>query len=413
MAKIFRLGVLRRRAESGTQKAKSFLRSHFCFLLFAFCFLLTACASSVQLTFPRDGNSWFALVEDDSGRVLASVNADKRMIPASNRKLFASATIANCLGLGTQLHTEIRFDGDNLVVVGDGDPSLGSWRYERTEDFNRVADLLVQRGVTSVHDVIADVSHFDRVTIPGSWKYGNLGSDYAAPVDAITWGESEIPTDRAVPDAGLHAATALADALVSRGIEVTGVPRVNSERRTWGERVADLPSPFVAQLLTTVLKNSHNLYAEMLLKRAGDGTYPTAFALERAFATREAHVANSDFNFVDGSGLSPDDLVSPRAIVAMLRWMNDPIRRGFWWSTLAQPANEGTLRRRLITLEHRMRGKTGTINGVNALSGIIEMPGGHYRYFSMGANHDLDGDEAVKIMDSMVEQIAGTSPQKK
>lgn len=375
---------------------------------------LVACASQPIITPPNnDGTLWFALVEDDNGRVLASFNADKRMIPASNRKLFASATIANCLGLGTQLHTEIRFDGGNLVVVGDGDPSLGSWRYERTEDFNRIADLLVQRGITSVHDVIADVSHFDRVTIPGSWKYGNLGSDYAASVDAITWGESEIPTDRAVPDPGLHAATALADALVSRGIEVTGVPRVNTERRAWGEKIADLPSPFVAQLLTTVLKNSHNLYAEMLLKRAGDGTYLTAFALERAFATREAHVANNDFNFVDGSGLSPDDLVSPRAIVAMLRWMNDPIRRGFWWSTLAQPANEGTLRRRLITLEHRMRGKTGTINGVNALSGIIEMPNGRYRYFSMAANHNLDGDEAVKIMDSMVEKIAGTSPQKK
>jgi hypothetical protein len=80
------------------------------------------------------------------------------------------------------------------------------------------------------------------------------------------------------------------------------------------------------------------------------------------------HVEPSDFSFADGSGLSPDDLVTPRAIVKMLRWMNDPVRRGYWWATLAQPANEGTLRRRLVTLEHRLRGKTGTINGVNALS---------------------------------------------
>ena len=48
------------------------------------------------------------------------------------------------------------------------------------------ADLLVRRGVTRVRDVVADVSAFDRVTIPGSWKVGNLGSDYSAPVDAIT-----------------------------------------------------------------------------------------------------------------------------------------------------------------------------------------------------------------------------------
>jgi len=344
--------------------------------------------------------------------VLASINADKRMIPASNRKLFASATIASCLGLDTQLHTEIRRDGDDLVIVGDGDPSLGSWRYERTEDFNHVADLLVQRGVTRVRDVIADVSHFDRVTIPGSWKYGNLGSDYAAPVDAITWGESEIANDRAVPDPGLHAANALRDALISRGITVSGIARENTERRMWGEKIADLPSPFVAQLLTTVLKNSHNLYAEMLLKRASDGTYDTSLARERAFATREASVNTGDFNFVDGSGLSPDDLVTPRAIVKMLRWMNDPMRRGLWWSLLAQPGNEGTLHKRLVTLADRMRAKTGTINGVNALSGIIAMPDGHYRYFSMAANHNLDGDEAVKIMDAVVEQIARVIPRR-
>jgi D-alanyl-D-alanine carboxypeptidase/D-alanyl-D-alanine-endopeptidase (penicillin-binding protein 4) len=361
---------------------------------------------------PDTPSLWFLLVEDDRGRVLASHNADQRMIPASNRKLFASATIANCLGLDTQLHTEIRRDGDDLVIVGDGDPSLGSWRYERSEDFNRVAELLLQRGITRVRDVIADVSHFDRFTIPGSWKYGNLGNDYAAPVDAIAWGENEVPTDRSVPDPGLHAANALRDALVTRGITVSGTARVNAERRAWGEKLVDLPSPFVGQLLTTVLKNSHNLYAEMLLKRSSDGTYDSALIRERSFATREAHVRAGDFNFVDGSGLSPDDLVTPRAIVTMLRWMNDPSRRGLWWSLLAQPANEGTLHHRLVTLEQRMRGKTGTINGVNALSGIIAMPDGSYRYFSIAVNHNV-GEEPVAVIDSLVEQIAGTSPRKK
>ena len=374
--------------------------------------ILTGCATAPRIQLPDDPTLWFVLVEDDNGRVLASVNAGERMVPASNRKLFASATIANCLGLDTRLHTEIWRDGDDLVIVGDGDPSLGSWRYERTEDFNHVADLLVQRGVTRVRDVIADVSRFDRVTIPGSWKYGNLGSDYSAPVDAITWGESEIPTDRAVPDPGLHAANAMRDALFSRGIVISGTTRVVTVGTHITEKIADLPSPFVAQLLATVLKNSHNLYAEMLFKRSSNGTYDESFALERAFATAEAGVAANDFNFADGSGLSPDDLVTPRAIVKMLRWMNDPARRGFWWSTLAQPANEGTLRRRLVTLDHRLRGKTGTINGVNALSGIIAMPDGRYRYFSIAVNHNV-GEDAVKIIDSLVEQIAGTALQKK
>lgn len=375
----------------------------------AFCVLLLAsCATAPQITLPNDHAIWFLRIEDDNGRVLDNQHGEQRYVPASNRKLFAAATIANCLGLDTRLHTQIRREGEDLVIVGDGDPSLGSWRYERTEDFNAVADRLVQGGVTRVRDVVADVSAFDRVTIPGTWKVGNLGSDYSAPVDAISWGENEIPTDRAVPDPGLHAANAMREALVSRGIAVSGVPRVNTEKRVWnGELVADLPSPFVLQLLTTVLKNSHNLYTEMLFKRASNGTYDASFALERAFATREAGVAADDFRFRDGSGLSPDDLVTPRAVIEVLRWMNHPSRRGIWWPLLAQPANEGTLRRRLVTLEHRLRGKTGTINGVAALSGIIAMPDGRYRYFSIAVNHDAgDGDEAVKVIDSIVERIA-------
>jgi D-alanyl-D-alanine carboxypeptidase len=57
-----------------------------------------------------------------------------------------------------------------------------------------------------------------------------------------------------------------------------------------------------------------------------------------------------------------------------------------------------------------MRGKTGTINGVNALSGIIAMPDGRYRYFSAMVNHHIgDGDEAVKLIDQLVLAAASQS----
>jgi D-alanyl-D-alanine carboxypeptidase/D-alanyl-D-alanine-endopeptidase (penicillin-binding protein 4) len=352
---------------------------------------------------PFDRAFWSVLIEEDDGRVLYARNAGKLTIPASNRKLYASAFIADCLGLDTRLRTEIWRDGDDLILRGDGDPSLGSWRYERDGDFDRLAQELRARGITRVRDVIADVSLFDRTVYPGGWKLGNIGSDYAAPVDALSWGENEIPVDCAVADAGLHAAAALRNALFLWGVEITGTARVNVEPRTWSERVTTLDSPFVGDLLRAVLKNSHNLYAEMLLKRAGGGTYANAFAMERAFLTSDGGLDPGSFNFVDGSGLAPDDLLTPESTIRVLRWMNHPSRRAFWWATLAQPANEGTLRRRLVTLDQRVRGKTGTINGVNALSGILAMPDGRYRYFSVMVNHHIgDGDEAVAIIDQVV-----------
>ena len=362
---------------------------------------------------PFDRALWAILIEEDDGKVLYELNADKLMIPASNRKLFASATIASCLGPTTQLSTDIYRDGEDLIVKGDGDPSLGSWRYFREGDFDQLAETLRTSGVTNVRDLVIDVSSFDRVLLPGGWKLGNVGSDYSAPVDAITWGENEIANDRAVDNPALHVGNVLRESLDLRGISVANV-RVNTEPRTWSMKVASIPSPFVAQLLETVLKNSHNLYAEMLLKRSANGTYDGAFARERTLLTNEVHVPRDSFRFVDGSGLAPDDLVSARASIAMVRWMNDPSRRALWWPVLAQPNNDGTLRRRLVALEDRVRGKTGTINGVAALSGIIAMPDGRYRYFSVMTNHHVgDGSEAVRIIDSIVEWAAsGTSPRR-
>jgi D-alanyl-D-alanine carboxypeptidase/D-alanyl-D-alanine-endopeptidase (penicillin-binding protein 4) len=382
---------------------------------------LTACATAprnelgatidrITATPPLQHAIWGILVEDDAGSALYERNAHTLLMPASNRKLFASATIANCLGFDGRLTTEVFRDGDDVVLRGDGDPSLGSWRYERDTDFDLLAADLRARGITQVRDVIADVSLFDRNIIPGSWKYGNIGSDYSAPVDAIAWGESEIANDRAVADPGLHAAEQLRARLIMAGIAVSGIARVSTERRAWGERVAALQSPFVAHLLTTVLKNSHNLYAEMLLKRtatARPATYASALQVDRDFLEKEVGLVRDEFKFVDASGLAPDDLVTPSSTVRILRWMNDPARRGMWWSILAQPANEGTLRRRLAKLEHRMRGKTGTINGVAALSGIIRGERGGHRYFAVVVNHHAtDGDDVVKAIDAVVTEIA-------
>src|SRR5258708_32129736 len=113
----------------------------------------------------------------------------------------------------------------------------------------------------------------------------------------------------------------------------------------------------------------------------------TAFAREREFLTSEAGIESREFRFVDGWGLAPEDRVTPAAMVKLLRWMNEPARRGMWWALLATPGEEGTLRKRLIDLGLRLRGKTGSIAGVNALSCIIAGTHGGYRYISVILNH--------------------------
>ncbi|HEX3584013.1 MAG TPA: D-alanyl-D-alanine carboxypeptidase [Thermoanaerobaculia bacterium] len=368
---------------------------------------LSTSIDSIIAAPPFDHAVWGIEVENEAGNVLYAHDAHVLMIPASNRKLFSTATDVNCIGLDARLSTELWLEGDDVVLRGGGDPSFASERHESPGVAPFVAALRA-RGVRHVHDVIADVSLFsDRVTVPGSWKVGNLPADYSAPVDALAYDEN-VSAGEAVPDAALFAAQRLRDALVMGGISVDGAVKLNTAPRVWTTFVASVQSPTLFQLLTTVLKNSHNLYAEMLFKRSSPtGSYADSEELERRFAVDEAHVDPAEFRFVDGSGLAPDDLVTSAAIVKVLRWMNVPERRGTWWMILAQPGSEGTLHNRLKDLAGRMIGKTGSLNGVNALSGIVRGSDGTYRYFSIILNHHLASThDALHALDAIAEEIA-------
>ena len=435
---------------------------------------------------PFDHALWGILIEEEDGRILYSRNADLLMMPASNRKLFVSALAANCLGVGSSIPTELWLDGwigsetllGNLVVKGHGDPSLGG-RYDADRDLRLqpFLDAMHARGITRITgSVVGDVSRFDREIIPGSWKYDNLGSVYAAPVDALAWNENAVgvlldardcampfattdphivpveieltcapradteseltPSIRAqegnllrvhgqldfetaakpyldlvaVENPGLYAAAAVDDFLERNGIEIVGEPSIHTEPGEWTEKLATIESPPLYLLLGTFLKVSQNLFGEMFFKAAArelPASYEEARSVERMFLVNEVGLSETDFSFADGSGLSVENMVTPRAIVKLLRYMNRPETSEMYYQLLATPGEEGTLRRRLAGLETSMRGKTGTIDTVNALSGYVIGSEGRRRYFSIIANHHIGSSSvATTIIDSIVRRIA-------
>jgi len=370
------------------------------------CATLTPAIDRATAVPALQGAVWGIDVEDDSGRVLYQRNAHTLMIPASNRKLFTAAMTIDCYGIDHQFATELWLDGSNVVIRGGADPSLGGRStFNRDAVFATFIDALRARDIHAVGDVIADPSLFDRDTWPGGWKAGNFGSTDAVPVDALAYNEN-VDRGMAVIDPALFAADAFRDALRNAGIDVRGDVRVSTIPRKWQERIAVIESPILADLVATMLKVSQNLYAEMLFKSTA-GTYDGAESNERIFLTNGVRIDGRQFRFVDGCGLAPDDLVTPSAIVAILRWMNAQPRHGVFWDLLATPGEEGTLRRRLVPLAPRLRGKTGTINGVNALSGIIAGKHGGYRYFSIVINHHTaQSSSATHAIDAVVNAIS-------
>ena len=136
------------------------------------------------------------VADADSGRVLYAREARRLFILASNTKLFATAAALDELGPHHRLETVVYrhgqlngsvLDGD-LVVVGGGDPSLGS-RFDKEPDasIRRLARSVAEAGVKEVRGaLLLDDRLFDRQFQHPGWPADQLDRWYCAPIGALT-----------------------------------------------------------------------------------------------------------------------------------------------------------------------------------------------------------------------------------
>ena len=106
-------------------------------------------------------------------------------------------------------------------------------------------------------------------------------------------------------------------------------------------------SPSLSILAATMMKLSQNLYAETLLKTLGGSSQPaTAEAGRLAVQSTLTSwgIDPADLQIADGSGLSPYNLATPAALVAILtRVVRDERLRGPFEEALPIAGRDGTL----------------------------------------------------------------------
>lgn len=122
---------------------------------------------------------WGVHVEDlSSGEVLASIDADKPFVPASNQKLLTSAAALEYLGpdhrFRTILYMDGRIDGSvlrgRLIIRGSGDPTFGSRQSPDPDPLRMWAQRLAEMGITEIRgDIVGDDSRFDGEPYAEGW----------------------------------------------------------------------------------------------------------------------------------------------------------------------------------------------------------------------------------------------------
>ena len=156
----------------------------------------------------------------------------------------------------------------------------------------------------------------------------------------------------------------------------------------------------VAEDITVTNKVSQNLHAELLLRLLGklcakDGSLAQGTRVVRQFLIN-AGISDNDFFFYDGSGMSMDDRITPRAYTQLLAYAARQPWGAAWRATLPVAGVDGTLfsRFRNSPLKGRLWAKTGTLNEANALSGYLTSASGKTLAFSILVNGHRPGSDA-------------------
>jgi D-alanyl-D-alanine carboxypeptidase/D-alanyl-D-alanine-endopeptidase (penicillin-binding protein 4) len=197
----------------------------------------------------------------------------------------------------------------------------------------------------------------------------------------------------ALDDPALYAAGALYEALTRRGVFIAGHPTVRHRdaadryQAPEGMVLATRTSPPAAQLIQMADKVSENLHAELLLREighsaGGSGTREAGVAALGVFL-KELGGAAEDSRIDDGSGLSRNEVVTPRLVTRLLAWMYGSSFRDAWIAMLPVGGEDGTLSRRMANSIHA---KTGTLNRAIALSGYAESKSRGWLAFSILVN---------------------------
>ncbi len=247
--------------------------------------------------------------------------------------------------------------------------------------------------------------------------------------------------DLAVEDPAEFTAAAFKQALLSRGIKVKGgavshhrfsdaTTEFSDERaeplQLTRSSLATVAAPVegrkvlatrvsvpVAEDAMLLNKVSQNLHAELLLRLLGkvygtDGSFAQGTRVVRQFLVN-AGVNDLDFFFYDGSGMSPNDRIAPRALTQLLSYAQSQPWGAAWHETLPVAGVDGTLsdRFRNSPLKGRLWAKTGTLDEVDALSGYLRADSGKTLAFSILVNGHRPGSEAeARAMDRIAEAIA-------
>jgi D-alanyl-D-alanine carboxypeptidase/D-alanyl-D-alanine-endopeptidase (penicillin-binding protein 4) len=353
-----------------------------------------------------------SVVDAETGEPVLEQGAQALLLPASTAKIATAVAALTALPPEQRLTTRVLAGAapGEVVLVGGGDPTLAGAKAGPTYPAPaRLSDLAARTRAalagTAVSRVLVDESLYSGARLGPGWKDSYVTEGAVAPVGPLMVDGGRVRPDRVRRhvDPALAAGQQLAALLqpgaqveVARGTAAPGARELGA--------VVSQPVP---QLVERMLARSDNDLAEALARHVAlSQGQPASFAGGAAAVQLvlgpfldEVGVGRRSVALVDGSGLSREDRLEPAALTRLLARVASadgspaverlaPVLTG-----LPVAGFSGTLSERYRKPGAGaeigagvVRAKTGTLNGVSALAGLVRTADGRLLAFDLTAD---------------------------
>lgn len=173
-------------------------------------------------------------------------------------------------------------------------------------------------------------------------------------------------------------------------------------------------SSTLVNLLSTMIKNSNNLYANNIgkalgVKLYGHGSFINAAKAIKHTLHKKFTINTGTLNIYDSSGLSVYNVATPNHFIRLLQAIyNDKSLYNIINNILSKPGLIGTLRNRLTAkdLKFKLSAKTGTLKHSSGISGFMHSKSHQELGFTFMINNMIDNDFNTKqLIDELCELL--------
>lgn len=356
--------------------------------------------------------------KDRSDVAFIESSVDEKLIPASANKIMTAAVVLSIFKPEDKLSTDLIADSDSAnlkkaYVRPSADPSfvtttvpparrkafLSPTNIRTFEDF---ANNIYDAGIRSITVLTIDNTWFDIASIENGWSDDReqVGALAALNVDeGFVNGELSLNPDKTAVDA-------LVATLEARGISIgaTGFGKIPNGLTTSGNVRASTQSVPITTLVQDMLQTSDNVYAEQLLAAATHEKVGIVTRESRQNVTLEVMQEllgdTSEITFENGSGYTREARLSCSTLNDIIDAMYN---KGIDIPSMSAVAGEtGTLTERFVDFDEKLEAKTGTLDGVTALSGAV----GDRVTFSFLTNAQFSQDQGFALQETAVSIIS-------